>query len=137
MEPNDTRLVDKMISDAVEKATSFSTKKIGDTPTDAIQLVPKQYCDANSSGYIGMVNADGTAGTPFPTGWTSTQTATGRYQIDHNLGTTDYVVVATIAGNSFVLLTVFDRNTNDFQVRITNTAVVFADADFYFTLFPV
>lgn len=41
--------VKDMISDAVGTVIAFSTKKLGDTPTDDLQLVPKKYVDANET----------------------------------------------------------------------------------------
>lgn len=43
METNDTRLVKNMIDDSLAKAMGFSTRKLGDTPTDDLQLVPRKY----------------------------------------------------------------------------------------------
>lgn len=37
--------VQKMINENIAKATRFSKRKIGDTPTDDNQLVPKKYVD--------------------------------------------------------------------------------------------
>lgn len=47
----------------------------------------------------GTVNANGTAGTPFPSGWSVAHTGTGAYTVTHNLGTTNYVVVITLNGS--------------------------------------
>ena len=126
--------VQKMIDLDVKRAFD---KRIGDTPTDDLQLVNKKYCDANvpEAGFFGLVNSDGTSGTPFPTGWTSTRTAQGRYQIDHNLGSTNYVVLLTIADNAFFFFNLFARNTNDFQVRMVDVTNTFQDAAFNFALF--
>lgn len=45
-----------MIDTSIAKATAFATKKYGDTPTDALQLVPKKY--------VTSVVAGITAGSP-------------------------------------------------------------------------
>lgn len=37
--------VKKYIDDEIATAVSFKTKKVGDTPTDDFQLVPKKYVD--------------------------------------------------------------------------------------------
>ena len=49
MEPDDKRIVQGMIDEAVRKAIAFQTRKIGDTPTDDIQLVPRKYVTMNGS----------------------------------------------------------------------------------------
>ena len=41
--------IKKVIKEEIDKVTSFSYKKIGDTPTDAFQLTPKKYVDLNGS----------------------------------------------------------------------------------------
>lgn len=48
--------------------------------------------------YGGLVNANGTAGSPFPSGWSVAVGAAGVYTITHNLGNASYVVVATSVG---------------------------------------
>lgn len=37
--------VEQIVNETVRKAFEFPTKKYGDTPTDALQLVPKKYVD--------------------------------------------------------------------------------------------
>lgn len=43
----------ELIRGEIKKATAFSTKKIGDTPTDDIQLVPKKYVTSVVAGIPG------------------------------------------------------------------------------------
>ena len=62
-------------------------KQIGPPPTDALALVNKKYVD--SKVWSGTL-------TSLPTGWTSTDLGTGLTQINHNLYTTDYVVLTTV-----------------------------------------
>lgn len=50
--------VETMIHDAITKASSFSTRKIGDTPTDNNQLTPKGYVDGIAASVIGVVDAE-------------------------------------------------------------------------------
>lgn len=38
-----------MIKEAVQKAVGFSTRKLGDTPTDSYQLTPQMYVNMNGS----------------------------------------------------------------------------------------
>lgn len=49
MESNDLRLVEQMIQEAMFKVAQFSTRKLGDTPTDGYQLTPQKYVTANGS----------------------------------------------------------------------------------------
>lgn len=110
----------------------FGTRMVGDTPTDANQLTPKKYVDANKVN-AGLVISDGTAGTPMPTGWTTSRTAAGRYLVTHNLGTTSYVPITT-ADQSNVCVPV-TRDANSFNVYCYSIATAaFNDSDFYFLL---
>lgn len=49
IDENDKRIIRGMIDAAVKKAVDFSTRKLGDTPTDVLQLTPKGYVDNLSS----------------------------------------------------------------------------------------
>lgn len=62
----------------------------------------------------GFVNAVGTPGGVFPTGWTVTNLSPGRYEITHNIGNTNYVV----------LLTPLSATTREFSVE-AQTATTF------------
>ena len=91
--------IQKGIDESIAKAMQFSTKKYGDTPTDALQLTPKKYVDGNkgTTVYRGFVNSDGTAGN-LPAGWTSAHTGTGQYTVEHDLLTAGYSMVITPIG---------------------------------------
>lgn len=45
----DEQRIKKIISDEVKKGNYFSNKRVGDTPTDALQLVPKKYVNLNGT----------------------------------------------------------------------------------------
>jgi hypothetical protein len=49
MEQAEKELVKKMIDEASKKMAHFSTRKLGDTPTDELQLTPKKYVTMNGS----------------------------------------------------------------------------------------
>lgn len=49
MEETDKLEVEQMIQEAIAKASNFSTRKIGDTPTDTFQLTPRKYVNMNGS----------------------------------------------------------------------------------------
>lgn len=49
MDENQKKIVQQMIDKALTKAMDFPTKKKGDTPTDAYQLTPQKYVNANGS----------------------------------------------------------------------------------------
>jgi hypothetical protein len=85
--------------------------------------------------YSGRVAAAGTA-IKLPSGWSSTKTATGKYTITHNLGTTNYTIVA-IANNRFATWEAIATNT--FTIYIyghdnVSGDMLFQDAAFHFIL---
>ena len=49
MNDNDKKLIQEMIDRAISKAVSYNTRKLGDTPTDDLQLTPRKYVTANGS----------------------------------------------------------------------------------------
>lgn len=65
--------------------------------------------------YGGAFDSAGTAGTPFPTGWTVSKTGTGTYLITHNLGTTSYTVAATPLG-FYNIVQVASRQSTTFEL---------------------
>lgn len=110
----DENTIKTFISDQIdqkfkEKLGKSFDKKIGDIPTDALQLVPKKYVDQKI--YAGYVNADGSAGKPFPSGWTVVNSSTAAYTITHNLGTTNYsILVTALYNNDGVIQTALFNN---------------------------
>lgn len=126
--------IQNMIDSSIKKAMAFSTPKYGDTPTDALQLVPKKYADAITGGYAGYVNSDGSAGN-LPSGWTSSKISTGLYQIVHNLGTANYSGIA-IANATAAFCKQNATNTNDVSFVFLDAAGSVTDSKFYFTLTP-
>lgn len=92
--------------------------------------------NVGSISFVGKVNNDGTEDNPFPTGWSSAKNATGDYTVTHNLGDNNYVVVfSTDDDDSVACLDL--RQSNSFNVTITDLAGVAADQDFYFILMLV
>lgn len=81
--------------------------------------------------YAGRVNSNGTAGTPFPTGWTAQTTATGFYVITHNFGHTNYTVALTAHSNGFMYLNATPGSTT-FVVHFKNSSGTDADVNFEF-----
>jgi hypothetical protein len=70
--------------------------------------------------YSGQVHSGGTAGSPFPSGW-SVSGSGGSYTVTHNLGTTNYVVVAnSVTSGGNVLMIVDSKNADDFTVLAKN-----------------
>lgn len=49
MDTNEQKYVQRMIDEAIIKAIGFSTRKLGDTPSDAYQLTPQRYVDMHGS----------------------------------------------------------------------------------------
>lgn len=75
--------------------------------------------------YSGRVNSDGSAGTPFPPGWSITHNSTGIYQITHNLNA-DYTLVCTLytAGASRIaVLNIRAQGVNNFDIYIFEESV--------------
>lgn len=62
MEETDKKLVVQMITESEAKITSFSTRKLGDTPTDMQQLTPKGYVDGQIASVQAMIISGGNTG---------------------------------------------------------------------------
>lgn len=89
----------------------------------------------SASVYGGAVNSDGTAGTPFPSGWSSTKPSTGNYTITHNFGNTNYTIAA-LSTDQIFLPVVFQRNNNDVKLTLHNIVTLSAsDTAFNFIIF--
>ena len=87
-------LVENTVENKIkEKLRRNFDKKIGDIPTDNLQLVPKRYVDEKI--YAGFVNADGTEGDLFPVNWSVVNGSTAQYTITHSLNTTAIAIQAT------------------------------------------
>lgn len=82
----------------------------------------------------GFVNSVGTPGTVFPTGWTVSNLATGRYKITHNLNRLDYIVLATPLAGTTRTTTIESANLNDFIVRVADLSPALIDTDFSFAV---
>jgi hypothetical protein len=67
-------------------------------------------------------------------GFSCSSSATGVYQVTHNLGTTNYVVTCTARASTVKNITVSSRSSNSFTVRIANLSDVLEDNDFMFIL---
>lgn len=52
--------INKLIDDKIKKAMLFSTTKYGDTPTDALQLVPKKYVSSVVAAAVGTPGGSNT-----------------------------------------------------------------------------
>jgi hypothetical protein len=117
----DEDTIKRMIDEKVTEAMGFATIKRGDTPTDVNQLVPKGYVDnfLTTKLYSGRVDPSGTA-VYLPTGWASSQTATGQYQITNTITDSDYRVVVTVLGLSTRACTANNIASGSFQVNIGN-----------------
>lgn len=148
MQNQDIVEVKALIRQEIQGYAKFSNKKYGDTPTDALQLVPKKYVDAHAASsifsgnlivngsasvvgsltvrgatipaiYIGALNGVMAAGSPFPSGWTASLISAGNCTITHNLGTNNYVVNVT---GQATIGTVLNRNSNDFSLVTKDTS---------------
>ena len=109
------------------EAYYFSIVGTGITPANTT------FLDGVFSGaevYFGKVAANGTA-LKLPAGWSSTRTALGKYTITHNLGSTDYIVVALVVTRGVWLAS---ENANTFVIYCISNANVYADEIFNFIL---
>lgn len=88
---------------------------------------------AATTTYSGAVASGGTAGTPFPSGWSVAKNSTGNYTVTHNLGTSSYVVVATIKSGGKQILN-SDISNNTFDILTYNASGSAVDGAFGFIL---
>lgn len=112
--------------------SSVRVRDLGNRWEDAVETIPI----GQSVPYAGIVLGSLGAGVTgmLPNGWSVSQVSTGLFQVIHNLGTTDYALQATVSsGNNRVVERVV-RNTNSFQVKVTNVSNANADDDFTFSL---
>lgn len=135
----ETPLTKEEVQTMIDKTLkgSFTYRRVGDTPTDALQLTPKSYVDksvASSGGYAGRVDSAGVAGTPFPAGWTSVRNSLGSYTVTHNLGTTAYAPVVSAVGSTAVTARVPTIANNSVQVFTTDATGSLADSAFSFII---
>lgn len=89
----------------------------------------------SGAAYGGYVAGNGTA-TSLPAGWSSAKTGTGAYTVTHNLGSANYIVVATAAGAVFGVCSIYALNADDFDLSIVSMAAAAQDTDFTFILIP-
>lgn len=129
METQDKKDVQKMID--LQSKKDFR-KRIGDTPTDALQLVNKKYVDSSKKVFGGAVDSTGVA-IALPPGWTSIKNSTGDYTVTHNLATTAYIVVACI-GIGVRFLALSTQLSNTFGINTYNNTNTLADGPFNFIL---
>lgn len=132
IDSNDKKNIQDMIH--LQSKKDFQ-KRIGDTPTDNLQLVNKKYCDNNKTTiYSGAVSSGG-SGITLPSGWTSTHNSTGDYSVSHNLnvGATKYVVTACI-GVGVRFLAVSLQSSIRFDINTYDKTGTLADGPFQFTL---
>lgn len=94
---------------------------------------------SSGSSFAGRVNSGGSAGTPFPAGWTVSRSSAGIYVVTHNLGDAGYVVqLQVIATLAITIANVSSIGTNAFEARLYNhisgDTWTATDTDFSFVL---
>lgn len=119
--------VKKFIRDEVSK--SFK-KRIGDTPTDNLQLTNKRYVDGKVP-FVGVVGSNGVQSAPFPTGWVSSQLGVGDYVVTHNLNSSVYSLVANSNAPS---TQIFSKGNTTFEIQTLNSAGANVNASVNFIL---
>lgn len=106
--------------------------------TDAGDVLPQPKVFGS-----GNVFADGTPGSVFPVyptypagSWTSAKLSTGRYEITHNIGNTNYGVLLTPVTATTREFSVESIDPNSFIARFyNNTTATLEDANFSFQVF--
>jgi len=83
--------------------------------------------------YHGVVINSSSAGTPFPTGWSVANNATGECTITHNLGTTNYTFVCVSKGTASIM-SPQAQGSNTIKVLSFSTAAAAQSTDFFFIL---
>ena len=85
---------------------------------------------------VGYVDSDGDEGNPFPpnSGWSVSKLGTGRYRVFHPYNTIFYTVVITPVASTVKMATVSDRDSDYFDVRISNLDFALEDNDFMFQI---
>lgn len=117
---------------------SFTNKRVGDTPTDALQLTNKNYVDHRSTG--GFVIAGGTAGVPFPQGWSVAKSGTGVVTITRSVDPyvlAKYSVVATPLSSTTATATINNHSKTSFDINTFNSAGSAQDISVYFVVSAV
>jgi len=121
------------VNQKITAQTQYSSRVVGDTPTDALQLVPKKYL--NSRFFSGQVTALGAA-VSLPTGWTSAAGGDGQAVITHNINTTAYDVVPAVYTENGVIdngyaAVIYDKSANSFTIQNTVNGVRNTLANFF------
>lgn len=98
------------------------------------QLPPVVFPTQVGKSYPGVVLSGGTAGTPFPSGWSITHIGTGDYKITHNLNSGSYAIVPVLFASTNLFININNQNVNDVEVFIKNAAGTATDATFHFIL---
>lgn len=121
----------QIVREEISKSNSGGRFNIQNLPYHTHNGVDAPFALQPLVTYIGLIGFHGTVGI-LPTGWTAVYGSTGQYQVTHNLGTIQYVVVASAAGNAaFVDITNDDKLV---EFDWFNAASAAQDTPFYFTL---
>lgn len=85
---------------------------------------------------VGQVTATGTQAPGFfPSGWSVSHLATGRYQVTHNLGFIEYGVAITPVAATVRSFSVESFSLTDFIIRIADVTPTLTDTEFSFIVF--
>lgn len=116
-------------------------KRISDLETSVVALTASiAVLDAfKDRFFIGAVNgSDGSTDSPFPTGWSSSRTSTGVYVVTHDFGDSDgYIVAPGLDDSSEGLSIVYERDSDSFDIEITDDAGNYEDANFTFIVVKI
>lgn len=113
-------------------AATFTGTVSADTAISASNLVRKDQLDAKV--YGGRITNAGTAAVAYgPSGWTVSRVSLGLTTVTHNLGTTNYSVVASTVNTGTVANPTVIA-TNSFNIGTVNFAGSSVDLDYGFVL---
>lgn len=82
--------------------------------------------------YHGYVNSNATFGNPTQSGWSVSSSSTGIYTVTHNFGNVGYAVQVVAKASTVKNITVSDKSSNSFTVRVANLSDTLEDNDFMF-----
>lgn len=102
------------------------TVSVNATATGLVFIPPSTFTPI-----IGTIVSGGTAGTPFPSGWTVTNLSTGQYKVLHTLGNANFIVLSQVFGSNERSYIVSNSSTQ-FIVEVVDSTGAFANAGVWF-----
>lgn len=131
----DTQTPDQVTSEDIDQKINDAQQ----TATYGVSLIPYHTHNGTDSPkldlpkvYGGTFNSSGVKGTFFPSGWSVSRTAAGRYQVTHKLKTANFTVVCTPVNAVAVYVPSITSTT--FNIYATTFAGAFNDIGINFVV---